>query len=267
MIAESMAMELVEMKRSRERVGQQDSVKKNTRQTTVTCRRVLLLPFLQTFLSSMYESRLPSPSAFSSTSNLPSVLAQKLFIWYSEPTYAQLCSIHPLTLGTGLQGPSSLPSGLCTGGIGEEGRRAGICTSKHIGMEGMGSIFEGTKTRDDCGKSVLASMGYMKVDEVVWMKTTHLQKVYRTERMGHWLNYTKEHTDDSSFQSQITPSHTFPHGSTEALTEDLICTRNLSHARVLETSQNVQWICLGDRKLEIFGGKPLGGSITSDWCG
>ncbi|KAJ3749730.1 hypothetical protein EV360DRAFT_89721 [Lentinula raphanica] len=197
--------------------------------------------------------------------------------------------------------PSSLPSGLCTGGIGGERRRFGICTSKLIGMEGMAgtsvlppsqfdlsllgqfhiilavppwdirlslhTIFSPTMkcirpffqpSNPLAGKSVLASMGYMKVDEVVWMKTTHLQKVYRTERMRHWLNHTKEHTDDSSFQSQILPSHTFPHGSTEASTEDLVCTRNLSQARVLETSEHVQWICLGDRKLRILSGETSG---------
>ncbi|TXT15648.1 hypothetical protein VHUM_00151 [Vanrija humicola] len=35
--------------------------------------------------------------------------------------------------------------------------------------------------------------GYIRVDELVWVKTNQLQRLIRTGRTGHWLNHTCEH--------------------------------------------------------------------------
>merc|ERR1712118_483895 len=35
--------------------------------------------------------------------------------------------------------------------------------------------------------------GYERVEEILWVKTNQLQRLIRTGRTGHWLNYSKEH--------------------------------------------------------------------------
>ncbi|KAK9768359.1 methyltransferase, variant 2 [Basidiobolus ranarum] len=45
----------------------------------------------------------------------------------------------------------------------------------------------------ELGRECLATWGYDRVDEVVWIKTNQLQRLIRTGRTGHWLNHSKEH--------------------------------------------------------------------------
>ncbi|WVQ81921.1 hypothetical protein IAT38_004048 [Cryptococcus sp. DSM 104549] len=45
----------------------------------------------------------------------------------------------------------------------------------------------------ELGRSVFADWGYRRVDELVWVKVSQLQRLIRTGRTGHWLNHTCEH--------------------------------------------------------------------------
>jgi len=45
----------------------------------------------------------------------------------------------------------------------------------------------------ELARECLATWGYERVDELVWIKTNQLQRIIRTGRTGHWLNHSKEH--------------------------------------------------------------------------
>lgn len=45
----------------------------------------------------------------------------------------------------------------------------------------------------ELARELLALWGYIRVDELVWLKTSQLQRLIRTGRTGHWLNHTCEH--------------------------------------------------------------------------
>lgn len=45
----------------------------------------------------------------------------------------------------------------------------------------------------ELARELLAGWGYLRVDELVWLKTNQLQRLIRTGRTGHWLNHTCEH--------------------------------------------------------------------------
>lgn len=45
----------------------------------------------------------------------------------------------------------------------------------------------------ELGRECLASWGYKRCDDVIWVKTNQLQRIIRTGRTGHWLNHGKEH--------------------------------------------------------------------------
>ncbi|KAJ3759019.1 MT-A70-domain-containing protein [Lentinula raphanica] len=273
---------------------------------------------------------------------------------YSEPTYAQSPSVHPVTLGTGLRGPSSLPSGLGAGGRGKEkapcrylhfevdwdggdgvqhqqqqqiqkpAHKLGLgigpssssssssnspsplppqwinCDLRKFDLSLLGqfhiiladppwdihmSLPYGTLTDDEMrsiplpslqppggllflwvtgramevGRECLRVWGYMRVDEVVWVKTNQLQRVIRTGRTGHWLNHTKEHMlvavkmpDDSSSSSQIP----LPSWANRGLDTDVLVSEVRETSRKPEEVYGlIERICPGGRKLEIFGRK------------
>lgn len=45
----------------------------------------------------------------------------------------------------------------------------------------------------DIARDCLADWGYARIDEIVWIKTGHTQRLVRTGRTGHWINHSKEH--------------------------------------------------------------------------
>lgn len=45
----------------------------------------------------------------------------------------------------------------------------------------------------DIARDCLAAWGYARIDEIVWIKTGHTQRLVRTGRTGHWINHSKEH--------------------------------------------------------------------------
>ncbi|EKD02411.1 mRNA methyltransferase [Trichosporon asahii var. asahii CBS 8904] len=45
----------------------------------------------------------------------------------------------------------------------------------------------------ELARELFALWGYVRVDELVWLKTNQLQRLIRTGRTGHWLNHTCEH--------------------------------------------------------------------------
>lgn len=45
----------------------------------------------------------------------------------------------------------------------------------------------------ELARELLNVWGYVRVDELVWLKTNQLQRLIRTGRTGHWLNHTCEH--------------------------------------------------------------------------
>jgi mRNA (2'-O-methyladenosine-N6-)-methyltransferase len=45
----------------------------------------------------------------------------------------------------------------------------------------------------ELARELLSVWGYVRVDELVWLKTNQLQRLIRTGRTGHWLNHTCEH--------------------------------------------------------------------------
>uniref|UniRef100_A0A8C9HEF2 mRNA (N6-adenosine)-methyltransferase n=1 Tax=Piliocolobus tephrosceles TaxID=591936 RepID=A0A8C9HEF2_9PRIM len=45
----------------------------------------------------------------------------------------------------------------------------------------------------ELARECLQIWGYKRVEEILWIKTNHLQRIIRTGRTGHWLNHSKEH--------------------------------------------------------------------------
>ncbi|KAI4840993.1 N6-adenosine-methyltransferase MT-A70 [Plasmodium brasilianum] len=45
----------------------------------------------------------------------------------------------------------------------------------------------------ELARECLQIWGYTRVEEILWVKTNHLQRIIRTGRTGHWLNHSKEH--------------------------------------------------------------------------
>ena len=45
----------------------------------------------------------------------------------------------------------------------------------------------------ELGRECLKIWGCERVDEIIWLKTTQINKIIRTGRTGHWLNHSKEH--------------------------------------------------------------------------
>lgn len=45
----------------------------------------------------------------------------------------------------------------------------------------------------DVGREILKLNGYHRLEDIVWVKTNHIQKLIRTGRTGHHLNHSVEH--------------------------------------------------------------------------
>jgi len=45
----------------------------------------------------------------------------------------------------------------------------------------------------ELARELMDTWGFRLVDEIVWVKTTQLQRIVRGQRTGHWLNHAKEH--------------------------------------------------------------------------
>ncbi|CAD2084679.1 mRNA (N6-adenosine)-methyltransferase, putative [Plasmodium vinckei lentum] len=45
----------------------------------------------------------------------------------------------------------------------------------------------------ELARECLQIWGYKRVEEILWVKTNHLQRIIRTGRTGHWINHSKEH--------------------------------------------------------------------------
>jgi len=114
----------------------------------------------------------------------------------------------------------------------------------------------------EVGRECLRVWGYIRVDEVVWVKTNQLQRVIRTGRTGHWLNHTKEHmlvgvkSPPSSSHSDSGSELKFPKWVNRGVDTDVVV------SEVRETSRKpdevyglIERMCPGGRKIEIFGRK------------
>lgn len=45
----------------------------------------------------------------------------------------------------------------------------------------------------ELGRDCLKKWGFIKIDEIVWVKINNMMKIMRTGWTGHWLNHSKEH--------------------------------------------------------------------------
>ncbi|WFD30391.1 mRNA (2'-O-methyladenosine-N(6)-)-methyltransferase [Malassezia sp. CBS 17886] len=114
----------------------------------------------------------------------------------------------------------------------------------------------------EVGRALLQHWGYMRVDELVWVKIGQTQRLIRSGRTGHWLNHTKEHclvglktkqgpTAPTAAPGAYIPRPAWLHAG---LGTDVIV------AQVRDTSQKpdelvamIEKMCPGGRKIELFG--------------
>jgi mRNA (2'-O-methyladenosine-N6-)-methyltransferase len=133
----------------------------------------------------------------------------------------------------------------------------------------------------ELGRELLALFGYIRVDELIWVKVGQTQRLIRTGRTGHWINHTKEHlligvkkkstSQTSSLVSPLTSLSTtysashapglpgsslLPDWSNTGLDADVIV------AEVRDTSRKpdelysiIERLCPKGRKVELFGRK------------
>jgi mRNA (2'-O-methyladenosine-N6-)-methyltransferase len=97
----------------------------------------------------------------------------------------------------------------------------------------------------ELGRECLKLWGYERVDELIWVKTNHVQRLIRTGRTGHWINHSKEHC-------LVGAKGNLP------VNRCLDC--DVLVAEVRETSRKpdeiygiIERLSPGTRKLEIFG--------------
>lgn len=127
----------------------------------------------------------------------------------------------------------------------------------------------------EVGRECMRVWGYIRIDEVVWVKTNQvrdpvafdcflfnimfiqLQRVIRTGRTGHWLNHTKEHMlvgvkTNLDANGQLK----FPTWANRALDTDVIVSEVRETSRKPEEVYGlIERMCPGGRKVEIFGRK------------
>lgn len=137
----------------------------------------------------------------------------------------------------------------------------------------------------ELGRELLSVWGYIRVDEIVWVKVGQTQRLIRTGRTGHWLNHTKEHclvgvkrkqkiTLSNEHNSIVSPlaslSTTYPASHAPGLTANSLCPNwsnagldaDVIVAEVRDTSRKpdelysiIERLCPMGRKIELFGRK------------
>ncbi|PKI85300.1 mRNA (2'-O-methyladenosine-N(6)-)-methyltransferase [Malassezia vespertilionis] len=112
------------------------------------------------------------------------------------------------------------------------------------------------------GRSLLRKMGYMRIDELVWIKINQVQRLIRTGRTGHWLNHTKEHCFVGLKMPGMPPMDAPPPGMclpipqwlNRGIGNDVIVTQVRDTSRKPdELYSMIERICPGGRKIELFG--------------
>ena len=115
----------------------------------------------------------------------------------------------------------------------------------------------------ELGRHLLRQWGFVRIDELIWIKTNQMERLVRTGRTGHWLNHSKEHclvgirsTKANTYRSacaagQLPPLLPWMHAGLNT---------NVVVSQVRETSRKpdelyamIERICPGGRKLELFG--------------
>ncbi|KAI3623298.1 IME4 [Malassezia furfur] len=114
----------------------------------------------------------------------------------------------------------------------------------------------------ELGRALLQHWGYVRIDELVWVKINQLQRLIRTGRTGHWLNHTKEHCFVGLKRRGMAPVDAPPPGMYLPLPTWLH--RDVGNdvivAPVRDTSRKpdelytmIERLCPGARKVELFG--------------
>lgn len=107
----------------------------------------------------------------------------------------------------------------------------------------------------ELGRFLLKRWGYVRVDELIWIKTNQMDRLVRTGRTGHWLNHSKEHClvamREPKKGAQAPPPCLWTHAGLNT---------NVMVSQTRETSRKpdelytmIERICPGGRKLELFG--------------
>lgn len=107
----------------------------------------------------------------------------------------------------------------------------------------------------ELGRFLLKRWGYVRVDELIWIKTNQMDRLVRTGRTGHWLNHAKEHClvamREPKKGAHAPPPCLWAHAGLNT---------NVMVSQTRETSRKpdelytmIERICPGGRKLELFG--------------
>jgi mRNA (2'-O-methyladenosine-N6-)-methyltransferase len=123
----------------------------------------------------------------------------------------------------------------------------------------------------EVGRDCLTAWGYKRIDEIVWIKTSQLQKLVRTGRTGHWINHAKVRRGRARLR-QFTEAqeHCLVAYKLPAIPEDPVRTlawtatkgldTNVLVAQVRETSRKpdeiysmIERLAPSARRLEVFG--------------
>ncbi|SBT30850.1 mRNA (N6-adenosine)-methyltransferase, putative [Plasmodium ovale wallikeri] len=106
----------------------------------------------------------------------------------------------------------------------------------------------------ELARECLQIWGYKRVEEILWVKTNHLQRIIRTGRTGHWLNHSKEHCLVGIKGNPV-------------INRNIDC--NVIVSEVRETSRKpdeiyslIERLCPQNLKIELFG-RPH--NIRSNW--
>ena len=118
----------------------------------------------------------------------------------------------------------------------------------------------------ELGRALLRHWGYVRADELLWIKINQMQRLIRTGRTGHWLNHTKEHclvglkSRAPVLQGRDAPPAGMPVPLPPWLHRGLA--NDVIVAQVRDTSRKpdelyamIERICPGGRKVELFGRK------------
>ncbi|WFD00621.1 mRNA (2'-O-methyladenosine-N(6)-)-methyltransferase [Malassezia yamatoensis] len=114
----------------------------------------------------------------------------------------------------------------------------------------------------ELGRALLNHWGYLRMDELVWVKINQLHRLIRTGRTGHWLNHTKEHCLVGYKSLSLSQTNAPPPGMYLPLPEWMH--RGLGNdvivAPVRDTSRKpdelytmIEKMCPGGRFIELFG--------------
>lgn len=113
----------------------------------------------------------------------------------------------------------------------------------------------------ELGRELLSLWGYMRVDELIWLKTNQLDRLIRTGRTGHWLNHAKEHclvglrsAKLPARREDMAPlTHYLPWLLSGLSTEVIVAQVRDTSRKPSELYDMIEHMCPGGRKLELFG--------------